>query len=105
MRVGGSEVTSVLLGMPSRMSARGLIAAMPMILKRQSEQSVLNLYLAECLRILTENTAKIGGGGYISVRYYDLINSKPEEKRTPEEIISGFKESLAKMRGDTVEPT
>jgi hypothetical protein len=84
------------------MSARGLIAAIPTILKRQSEQSVLNLYLAECLRVLTENTAKIGGGGYISVRYCDLINSKPEEKRTPEEIVSDFKTNLARIRGDTV---
>lgn len=105
MRVGGEKVTTALLGVSKRMSVRGLIAVLPMILKQRNEQLVLSSYMAECLRVITENTAKFGGGSYISAHYYDLINPKPDEKRTPEEIINGFKENLAKMRGDTVEPT
>ena len=32
------------------------------------------------------------------VRFAEILNPKPEETRTPEEIISGIKGKLAKLR-------
>lgn len=100
MRIGGDRVTAALLDMPRKMNVRGLISVLPMVIKRQSEKSALDVYIADCLRILTENTAKIGGGGYIKLRYNELIHPKPEEKRTSVEVISSFKSKLSKIRGD-----
>ena len=46
------------------------------------------IYVADCLRILTENTAKIGGGSYITAKLADIINPKPVDNRTGEEIAA-----------------
>ena len=46
------------------------------------------IYIADCLRILSENTAKVGGGSYITAKFSDIINPKPVEKRTGEEIAA-----------------
>lgn len=100
MRVGGDEVTSALLDMPRRMSVRGLISVLPMAVKKQREKSVLNIYIADCVRLLTENTAKFGGGSYVNLRYEDIINPKPEETRSPEEVINNVKMGLSRLRGE-----
>lgn len=52
-------------------------------------------YVAECLRIATENTAKsvawLSRGeeqcSYISVSFDDILNPKPVEEKTADEII------------------
>lgn len=36
-------------------------------------------------------------------RYYDLIHPKPEETRTPEEIIGNMKEKIARIGGEDAE--
>ena len=100
MRVGGDEVTSVLLDMPRKMSMRGLISALPIAIKKQREKSVLNVYMADCVRLIAENTAKFSGGGYISVRYNDVINPKPVKTQSPEEVISNVKTHLSRLRGE-----
>ena len=47
------------------------------------------IYVAECLRVMTENTAKQSGGSYIDKPFADLIgNNKPKDERTAEEIIA-----------------
>ena len=46
------------------------------------------MYVAGCLRIISENTAKMGGGSYITAKLSDIINPKPVEKRTGEEIAA-----------------
>lgn len=39
------------------------------------------------------------------IRFADILNPKPEETRTPEEIISGIKAKLAKIREENeIEP-
>lgn len=55
--------------------------------KEQEDKAVKNYY-AECLRIITENTAKIGGGSYIVAKLSDIINPKPVDNRTGEEIAA-----------------
>ena len=49
------------------------------------------IYVTECLRIMTENTAKQSesGGSYINKPFADLIGSnKPKDERTADEIIA-----------------
>ena len=47
------------------------------------------IYVTECLRVMTENTAKQSGGSYIDKPFTDFIgNNKPKDVRTAEEIIA-----------------
>ena len=55
--------------------------------KEQEDKAVKNYY-AECLRIITENTAKMGGGSYITAKLADIINPKPVDNRSGEEIAA-----------------
>ena len=56
----------------------------------QSQQRDLayRIYVSDCLRIISENTAKIGGGSYITSKFADIINPKPVDSRTGEEIAA-----------------
>lgn len=45
--------------------------------------------MCENLRIVGANTAKIGGGAYLIVKFSDLVNPKKEQDvRTGEEIVA-----------------
>lgn len=69
--------------------------------KLKQEESY-RTYIAEALRILTENTAKSSGGSYLSKSFSDIYKNPEEEKpeKTQEEIISEIDEMLAKARGE-----
>ena len=56
----------------------------------QSQQRDLayRIYVTDCLRIISENTAKMGNGSYITAKFADIINPKPVDKRTGEEIAA-----------------
>ena len=56
----------------------------------QSQQRDLayRIYIGDCLRIISENTAKMGGGSYITAKFADIINPKPVDDRTGEEIAA-----------------
>ena len=57
--------------------------------KEQQKEMAYRIYVTECFRIMTENTAKQGGGSYINKPFADVIgNSKPKDERTAEEIIA-----------------
>ena len=60
------------------------------IARYQSQQRDLayRIYVADCLRIISENTAKMGGGAYITAKFADIINPKPADNRTGEEIAA-----------------
>lgn len=100
MRIAGNRVTSALLDMQRKMSVRGLIAAMPMIIQRQNEQSAFHDYMATCAFNVNEIIAKRHGGAYMTTRYHDIINPPKEETRTSEEVINGIKEKLDALGGD-----
>ena len=87
MRVGGQSVTAALLTAP-KIHTKGLIRLLPILVKRQQEESAFKIYVAECMRTMTENTAKFAGGSYIQAKYYDIINPKPQDNRTCEEITA-----------------
>ena len=56
----------------------------------QSQQRDLayRIYVSDCLRIISENTAKMGGGSYITAKFADIINTKPVDNRAGEEIAA-----------------
>ena len=60
------------------------------IARYQSQQRDLayRIYVTDCLRMVTENTAKLSQGTYTTARFYDIISPKPVDKRTGEEIAS-----------------
>ena len=64
------------------------------LFQKEQEEKATNIYYAECLRILAENTAKIVGGSYIKAKLQDIIEPKQEDKRTADEIIDGIRKKL-----------
>ena len=46
------------------------------------------IYVSDCLRMVTENTAKMSNGAYTVAKFSDIINPKPVENRTGEEIAA-----------------
>ena len=60
------------------------------IARYQSQQRDLayRIYVTDCLRIISENTAKMCGGSYITAKLADIINPKPSDNRTGEEIAA-----------------
>ena len=57
--------------------------------KEQQKEMAYRIYVTECLRIMTENTAKQSGGSYINKPFAEVIgNNKPKDERTADEIIA-----------------
>ena len=56
--------------------------------QKEQEDKAVKIYYAECLRIISENMAKMGGGSYITVKLADIIDPKPVDNRTGEEIAA-----------------
>lgn len=54
-------------------------------------------YIAEGIRVITQNTAKQCAGNYIEKSYHDILKPPKEEKRTPKEIIDKIKKGLAEL--------
>ena len=71
---------------------------MPYKIKADVEMELWRKYTARCVRMITENTAGMINGKFISVEYEDIINPKPEEKRSADEIINGIKDKIDKMK-------
>lgn len=46
------------------------------------------IYVTDCLRMATENVAKMSQGSYTSARFYDIINPKTVDNRSGEEIAA-----------------
>ena len=46
------------------------------------------IYVTDCLRIISENSAKMVGGSYMKAKFTDIINPKPVDNRTGEEIAA-----------------
>ena len=60
------------------------------IARYQSQQRdfAYRIYVTDCLRIVTENTAKISNGSYTVAKFEDIINPKPVDNRPGEEIAA-----------------
>lgn len=62
--------------------------------EEKQRELAYRIYVTDALRSISENTAKFGGGGYMKVRFADIIMPHPEDDRTSEEIISHIREKL-----------
>ena len=60
------------------------------LFQKEQEDKAIKIYYAECLRTISENTAKIRGGSYITAKIADIINPKPADTRAGEEIAAGI---------------
>ena len=58
------------------------------LFQKEQVDKAEKIYFAECLRIITENTAKMVGGSYMKAKFADIINPKPVDNRTGEEIAA-----------------
>lgn len=85
------------------MGAKALLSALPILLKKQMREKAYRIYVTDALKAITENTAKYAGGSYIKHRYLDLEDQKPEETRTPDEIIGKMKDKIARIGGGGTE--
>ena len=56
-------------------------------IKQYIQGKKLKEYITDCLQIIVENTAKFAGGRVINTRYAELINPKPKDTRTAEQVI------------------
>ena len=67
------------------------------LFKQEQEEKATRIYYAECLRMVAENTARIGGGGYIQAKLADILDPKPVDNRSANEIIDGIKDKIEQM--------
>lgn len=96
---GGERVTLALLSLRG-LSARSCIAALPAVLKRDEHAEAYRVYVTDALKIICENTARYADGSCIGMRYIDLINPKPEDTRTGDDVIEHMKLKLRTIGGE-----
>jgi hypothetical protein len=70
------------------------------LFKQEQEEKATKIYYAECLRIISENTAKMCFGSYIQAKLADMLDPKPVDDRTADEIISGIKDKIEQMNDE-----
>ena len=98
---GCGRVTLALLTLSGR-PLRVCLTALPALIKQQAKDEAFRAYVTDALKAIAENTARgPHGGGYLKLRYTDIIDPKPEETRTGEEIVDHVKGMLANLGGDT----
>lgn len=83
------------------MTTRAIIAVLPTVLLKRSHENIYRVYITDALRVIGENTAKTCDyGSYMKNRYADIIDKKPKDNRSSEEIIDLIKSKLAKIGGE-----
>lgn len=83
------------------LTIRAIIAALPTVIEKHLQENLYKVYITDSLRLIGENTAKVcDGGSYIKIRYADIIDKKPKDNRSSEEIIDLIKSKLAKIGGE-----
>ncbi len=55
--------------------------------KQENVQDAWRLFVAEGVRMVSESAARFAGGPYMTAKWGDIINPKPEETRTPQQVI------------------
>lgn len=59
-----------------------------MELKKQCEREILRRYITDGIQMITQNTAGGDKRLYLSIGYEDIINPKPEESQSAEDIVA-----------------
>lgn len=79
------------------MSVHATLLYLPIMVKRRNKEMACTFYIAEALRIISDNTAKLVSGSYMNIKLMDLILDQPEETRTPDEVIEHMKGALSAL--------
>ena len=66
--------------------------------ERQKKQ-LFRIYITDTAKNINDSVSNIFGGKILKERFYDMINPKEEETRTPEEIIEKISEKLNRLAG------
>ena len=56
-------------------------------LAEEQEKRAFEVYVTDTLQMISKNTANYAGGSYVTGRYIDIVNPKPEDNRTGDEIV------------------
>ena len=56
--------------------------------KTYQREVAYRIYVTDCLRMMTENTARFAKGNYITKRYADFLKKPVCENKTGEEIAA-----------------
>lgn len=68
--------------------------------REKQREKAYRIYVSENLRMIAENTAKMGGGSYMTATLADILNENPTEPQNadfePGEISAKIK---SKLRG------
>lgn len=56
--------------------------------QRDRRDMAYRIYVTDCLRMITQNTAHKEGDHYITAEYSELIDPNPKETRTGDEIAA-----------------
>ena len=67
------------------------------LFQKEQEEKAARIYYAECLRFMTENTAKICGGSYIEAKLQDILDPKPVDNRSADDVINHIKQKIDEM--------
>lgn len=84
---GAERIISALCALP-RVRARAYLSILPMELKKQCEREILRRYITDGIQMITQNTAGCDKRLYLSIGYEDIINPKPVENRSAEDIVA-----------------
>ena len=57
-------------------------------IRQEQERTAYRLYVTDALKLLSENTAKAGGGSYINARWWEMTHPVPADTRTAEQIAA-----------------
>lgn len=64
------------------------------LFQKEQEERAVQIYFGECLRVITENTARIAGGSTVEAKLKDILDPKPQKNESPEEIIERIRKKL-----------
>lgn len=56
--------------------------------RQQRRDLAYRVYVTDCLRIMTENTARFAGGRYVTQGFSAALRREPVDNRTGEEIAA-----------------
>ena len=54
---------------------------------QQAKDTAYRVYVTDCMKLISENTANISHGQYMKARYYDIIRPAKADIRTGDEIV------------------
>ena len=68
------------------------------LFRKETEEKAYRFYVANCLQVITKNTAMASGGNYISKSLNEILNPPKEETRSKQEIINTLKAKCDRIR-------